>query len=65
MNEMHFGRKAIIACLTRMGICTSWRSVIRKKKTGSLLIRKTPEGQPFIIESEIIAQKLKQSDNLS
>jgi hypothetical protein len=64
MTGMHFGRKAIIGCLSKMGICTSWRSVIRRKKAGTLLVRYTPEGQPFIIEDEIISQKLKQSDAL-
>lgn len=58
----HVGRKAITAYLARVGLCTSWRSVQRRKKAGTLLIRYTPEGQPFIVEQEIITQKLKQSE---
>ena len=64
MAEMHFGRKEIVSCLARIGICGSWRSVQRRKKAGTLLVRYTPEGQPFILESEIILQKIKQSDEL-
>ena len=63
-NGIHFGRNAIISYLTQIGICTSWRSVQRKKKAGTLLVRYTPEGQPFILEKEIIKQKIKQSDSL-
>ncbi len=59
---VYFGRKAIVRCLTNRGICSSWRSVQRKKKAGTLLVRYTPEGQPFIIESEIMQQKFKQSE---
>jgi hypothetical protein len=64
MTEMHFGRKEIVSCLSRLGICGSWKSVKRRKKAGTLLVRYTPEGKPFIIESEIISQKIKQSDAL-
>ena len=58
----HIGRKAILAYLTQVGLCTSWRSVQRRKKAGTLMVRYTPEGQPFIIEQEILKQKLKQSE---
>jgi hypothetical protein len=63
-DGIHFGRNAIVLYLTKIGICTSWRSVQRKKKAGTLLVRYTPEGQPFILEKEIINQKIKQSDSL-
>jgi len=61
---MHFGRKAIVCYLARLGICTSWRSVQRRKKAGTFLLRYTPEGQPFIVEAEIKKQKIKQSETI-
>jgi hypothetical protein len=61
-DAMYFGRSEILRCLTRLGICSSWRSVQRRKKAGTLLLRYTPEGQPFILEKEILQQKIKQSE---
>jgi len=60
----HVGRKKIVSFLARIGLCTSWRSVQRRRRAGTIIIRRTPEGQPFIIEEEVIQQKLLQSDAL-
>jgi hypothetical protein len=34
------------------------------KKAGTLLVRYTPEGKPFILEAEVIKQKIAQSEAL-
>lgn len=62
MTRIHVGRKAMVAYLSHVRGWTTWRTVQKKIKSGELLIRRTPEGKPFIIEHEVESQLLKQSD---
>lgn len=58
----HVGRKDILRFLEKnLGVST-WKTVKQWKKKGDIIIRYLPNGKPFIIEREVMTQKLKQSD---
>ena len=65
----HTGRSAIIDFFYNLGSLrsnkpTAWRTVQRWKKNKSIILRYDASGRPFIIESEIALQKIKQSEAL-
>jgi hypothetical protein len=65
----HTGRNAIIDFFYGMGKLksnkpTAWRTVQRWIKSKTIILRHDAEGRPFIIESEIVKQKIKQSNAL-
>lgn len=63
----HVGQKAIIEFFYKNGWLRScskstWASVRRWKRQGSIILRYDHNNRPFIIEDEIFKAKLKQSD---
>lgn len=65
LDDWYVGRKEMIHFLSRLRGWTTWRTIQKKIKGGELIVRRTPEGKPFIIGSEVKKQLLKQSDKLA
>jgi hypothetical protein len=60
----HVGRKNMLSFLGPFRGWGTWRTVQKKIKSGELIVHRTSEGKPFIIESEVKSQLLGQSEEV-
>jgi hypothetical protein len=63
----HVGRQNIIEFFYSIGFLRStnpgvWRTIVKWKKEGKIIVRHDGNNRPFVITKEVMQQKLKQSD---
>lgn len=63
------GRKAIIKYFYNLGFLRStnpcvWRTIVYWQRQGNVILRHDGNNRPFIIDSEIKMQKIKQSEKI-